>query len=225
MPTRRLSQAHVNPEDPRVKRTRKLLRDAVFSLLRVKSFDSITVQDIAEQATVNRATFYAHYSDKHALFDDIVRRDFHDALQKALAPTSGHTSVGLRILCRTVFAYMAEVQDHCRPSDQLFNPLFDRAVQEVLSTFLQTWLAKMPAANKRRGANLATASMVLSWAIFGAGAQWSRSPRTMSADEFATQVVSLLSNVIAGSATEAGSERLDQVASSEPGARDPAVAP
>ncbi|MBI4304912.1 MAG: TetR family transcriptional regulator, partial [Chloroflexi bacterium] len=48
-----------NPQDPRVKRTRKLLHDAFDSLLSEKSFEAITVQDIAERATVNRATFYA----------------------------------------------------------------------------------------------------------------------------------------------------------------------
>src|SRR5215472_14064182 len=41
--------------DPRQKRTRKLLQDALRELLQEKPFEEILVQDIAEAATVNRA--------------------------------------------------------------------------------------------------------------------------------------------------------------------------
>jgi AcrR family transcriptional regulator len=61
--------------DPRVTRTRKLIRDALTSLLAEKSFEAITVQDVAERATINRATFYAHYTDKFALLNALVRED------------------------------------------------------------------------------------------------------------------------------------------------------
>jgi AcrR family transcriptional regulator len=43
--------------DPRVKRTRQLLVQAFFELLSAKDFEVVSVQDIAEKATVNRATF------------------------------------------------------------------------------------------------------------------------------------------------------------------------
>ena len=45
--------------DPRVKRTRQLLQNALMELVQEKSQGSITVQDIAARAEVNRATFYA----------------------------------------------------------------------------------------------------------------------------------------------------------------------
>ena len=49
--------------DPRIRRTRKLLQGALGALMQSKSFDEISVQDITEAATVNRATFYDHYND------------------------------------------------------------------------------------------------------------------------------------------------------------------
>ncbi|HDX9576842.1 TPA: TetR/AcrR family transcriptional regulator [Bacillus pseudomycoides] len=61
-----------NSNDPRVKRTRQAIRDALISLIHEKGFDSITVQDIAEKATVNRATFYSHYYDKYDLLDKSI---------------------------------------------------------------------------------------------------------------------------------------------------------
>ena len=57
----------VNENDPRVKRTRQLLLQALDELAAEKDIRSISVQDIAARATLNRATFYAHFRDKEAL--------------------------------------------------------------------------------------------------------------------------------------------------------------
>src|SRR5579864_344430 len=62
--------------DPRVKRTHQLLQQALQELSQEKCFASITVQDIAERATLNRATFYAHFEDKYELVDSIIREQF-----------------------------------------------------------------------------------------------------------------------------------------------------
>src|SRR3990170_1530671 len=56
--------------DPRVIRSRQLLRAALISLIPEKGFAAISVQDIADRATLNRATFYLHYQDKTELLMD-----------------------------------------------------------------------------------------------------------------------------------------------------------
>lgn len=58
--------------DPRVARTRALLRNALFALLERKPFGAITVLEITEQAGLNAATFYLHYADKYDLLNSIV---------------------------------------------------------------------------------------------------------------------------------------------------------
>lgn len=50
--------------DLRVLRTRKMITQAFFSLLRNKKFEKISIQEIADAAMINRATFYAHYANK-----------------------------------------------------------------------------------------------------------------------------------------------------------------
>src|ERR1700748_3108926 len=67
--------------DPRIRRTRQLLQGALMQLLGSKSFDDISVQDIAEAATVNRATFYDHYVDKFALLEALIAGGFHKMLE------------------------------------------------------------------------------------------------------------------------------------------------
>ncbi|WP_019912806.1 TetR/AcrR family transcriptional regulator [Paenibacillus sp. HW567] len=49
--------------DPRVLRTRKLIQDAFVELLQETDMEKITVNRIAERATINRVTFYLHYKD------------------------------------------------------------------------------------------------------------------------------------------------------------------
>src|SRR5205807_10651665 len=66
--------------DPRIKRTRQLLQNAFRGLLQSRSLDEISVQEITDAATVNRATFYDHYTDKFALFEAMVAGGFHALL-------------------------------------------------------------------------------------------------------------------------------------------------
>jgi AcrR family transcriptional regulator len=56
-----------NLEDLRVRRTRKLLQQALLEAASEKGFTHVTVSDITERAMVNRATFYRHYEDKYDL--------------------------------------------------------------------------------------------------------------------------------------------------------------
>lgn len=203
----------MNKHDPRVKRTRQLLKQALLDLMREKSFAAITVQDICERATLNRATFYAHYVDKSDLMDHIVREDLEQRLASTVPLDQAVTAGSLRTLCRTVFEYLAQVQGHCKPSDQQVHPLFDQAVQGVLQAFLLRWLRPLPSAALPGQASRETTAMVMSWAIFGAGAQWSRGERTQSADALAAQVVAMLTNGVAGALVGSGGAMREVAAS------------
>ena len=71
-------------EDRRVRRTRRLLREALLGLVVEKGYDRVTVQDVLERADLSRATFYAHFRDK----DDLLVSGFEEireALRAAMA--------------------------------------------------------------------------------------------------------------------------------------------
>lgn len=59
-------------EDPRVKRTRKLIQKGFLESLKEKGFLRLTVGDITERSEINRSTFYKHYRDKYDLRDRYV---------------------------------------------------------------------------------------------------------------------------------------------------------
>ncbi|MBV9709432.1 MAG: TetR/AcrR family transcriptional regulator [Ktedonobacteraceae bacterium] len=56
-------------EDLRVRRTRKLLTQALIEGTVEKGFAALTVRDITRRAMVNRSTFYRHYLDKYDLLE------------------------------------------------------------------------------------------------------------------------------------------------------------
>ena len=120
--------------DPRVTRTRKLIRDALVSLLAEKNFESISVQDIAGRATVNRATFYAHFSDKFALLDAMIRADFAGHLSESDPLSTTATSDLLLAVGNNAFAFVA-LHRRCR-IDSDFEPQMQRSMEAELTDFL-----------------------------------------------------------------------------------------
>jgi AcrR family transcriptional regulator len=182
----------VNEADPRVKRTRKLLQDALMALLAEKSFDAITVQDIAERSTINRATFYAHFVDKYELFGSFTHEWFRQAMHQRLGDCSTLSRANLRLLIQTSMEAMAEMDDHCRPTETM-KPLVMSAVQEELSALLLGWLERVPGCAIRGRVPLETTAVGMSWAIFGTALDWSRMSERSPAGPTASRIADLLS--------------------------------
>jgi AcrR family transcriptional regulator len=184
----------VNETDPRVKRTRKLIQDAFAELLSEKSFHAISVQDIAERATVNRATFYAHFEDKYALLEHVVGEWFREALDRRVTVAVPLTPSNLQLLIVAVMEAFADFRRHCKPVDRSLDPLIESRVQRELEAFLATWLKTLPRTEGGKPATRDVAATVLSWAIFGAAVEWSRGPNAVALDSVARQVLATLVN-------------------------------
>ncbi len=185
----------MNETDPRVKRTRKLLQDAFMALLAEKSFHAISVQDIAERATLNRATFYAHFEDKYALMDYMIGELFREALQRRVPAGAPFTLENLHQLVVGVCEYLAEFQGHCAPADRDLDPRIESRVQQEIYAVLLGWLVRAPAAAQPNGTaqtSRETAASVMSWAIFGAAIEWSRGERRIPAESQARQILALV---------------------------------
>ncbi|MBQ9857898.1 MAG: TetR/AcrR family transcriptional regulator [Oscillospiraceae bacterium] len=63
-------------EDKRVKKTKKLLKETMLSLLQAKPLEQISVKELCTASDTSRVTFYSHYADKFelvdAIFEDII---------------------------------------------------------------------------------------------------------------------------------------------------------
>lgn len=105
--------------DRRVDRTRSLLKNALFSLVSRKSYESITVDEICEMANVGRSTFYAHYTGK----DDLKRSGIDDHLRKLLVAHQRDilNRVEGPVACR--FGFSLAMFEHARDHKQLYRAL------------------------------------------------------------------------------------------------------
>lgn len=125
----------VNINNPRVKRTRDLIINAFISLVTKKGFDSITVKDITTVATINRATFYAHFTDKYALLDTVIVEKFSEIFSNKLQSEMRLNENTIRILILCVCEYFEMVKSICKCGFDSILPLIgDKIVCELYST-------------------------------------------------------------------------------------------
>ncbi len=181
--------------DPRITRTRQLLIKAFEELLAEKGLDAITVQDIADRATVNRATFYAHFEDKYHLLDQAFEETFTQALDKNLAPGSKFSATNVQLLIQSTCEFLEHLRHHCAPANgtQLDSRLQEHVRQQLHDVLLEWILPAGASPASRRNAELR--ATVTSWAIYGTCVWWIQSERRDTAKEFSRQV---LPSILAG---------------------------
>jgi AcrR family transcriptional regulator len=182
--------------DRHVQRTRQLLQQAFMETMQEKGFAAMSIQDITERANVNRGTFYAHFADKYALLDAVIREQFHQTLASKLTPTSQWDRNTLHLLIRTVLEYFKDMSSHCPPSDAL-EPLIERATHEELAGLLLTWFKQGKRRDARWQVPPETIARVVSWAIFGAAVQWTQETTTRSSEQMAHDVLLVIMDGVA----------------------------
>ena len=166
--------------DPRVKRTRKLLQQAFQELMTERGFQDISVQEIADRAEINRATFYAHFEDKY----DLLRASVSDALEQQLNGVLPErplfTFENIRLLSTTVSAFMSRFFGHCGVNSQNSEQmLVGMQVQHYVEDRLAEWLARSPHAAPLSD----DVAHSVAWVIFGTAIRQGRTKDKAAPDE------------------------------------------
>jgi AcrR family transcriptional regulator len=177
-----LMTAQTTKLDPRIRRTRQLLFEAFQNLLAEKSFHLITVQDIAERSTLNRATFYDHFTDKFALLEAMMGERFATLIDARMAGNDGTCQAALRPLILAACDFLAEVSSGCQKQQRQFEPIVESQVKTLIRESLLVGLCSYGAKNPELKATM------VSWAIAGAAFQWSREKK-ISAEQLADAVL------------------------------------
>jgi AcrR family transcriptional regulator len=173
--------------DLRVRRTRKLLWDALMAEMSARAFEEITVSDICERAMVHRTTFYKHYEDKYALLEQGMRQMYSALVAEAEhAPPSAFSLENPPPYFVRLFEHVAERQQFyrlmlCGAGVGRFQKLVKDYIAEVAETKLQ---ALMPA-NQASGFPFAMHVQFFAGAVLSLLAWWLEnnmplSPRQMA---------------------------------------------
>ena len=179
--------------DPRIRRTRELLQQALGKLLKKKEFDEISVHDITEAATLNRATFYDHYNDKFALLECMVGTQFYDLLAKRKVQFDGGCAAALNALVLAVCDYLSRMVGGGSRCQRHPEPHTESAIIAVVRRILLEGLMAHPPKNDTPPEMIAAA---MSWAIYGAAKEWVQRPNRCSSEETAATVVRLVSPML-----------------------------
>ena len=187
----RLLQPETGTTDPRILRSRRMLMDSLVRLLKKKEFEEISVQEIADEATLNRATFYLHYPDKNALLQAMTGARFRDLIERrAITFTDCHGA--LRAVALGVCDYLAESTD-C-PTQLARIPL-EGSIIPVVEDMFKEGLSLHGVAPGVDAALLATTG---AWAVFGAARRWFQTPDRIPAEEMAARIETMVSPVLFG---------------------------
>ncbi|MEJ8305213.1 TetR/AcrR family transcriptional regulator [Saccharibacillus sacchari] len=123
--------------DPRVTRTRKMLRDALIMLLKEKSYERITIADITERATVNRKTFYLHYETKDHLLQSVTDSILDELFGEARAEQPMNLSIDemQSYIAGRIFAYVKKHRT-------FFEVMFERKAMTDFVQYMKRYFAR-----------------------------------------------------------------------------------
>ena len=177
--------------DPRVKRTRQMIEDAFDALVLEKGFQGLSVQDLAERAGINRATFYAHFPDKFALLDHNIEIAFRKEVDSRMLNACQFKMENLRTLVVVVCEFVDSSHNHCVMSEQQYKSLVEAQVRSQIYGLISHWVETLPNLMDKPDVR-ARAAIAASWALYGLAEEWSRNKRMPPLDEFANQVLPIL---------------------------------
>jgi len=186
-----LLQPEAAATDPRILRSRRMLMDALARLLMKKEFEDVSVQEIADEATLNRATFYLHYADKNALLHAMTESRFRNLIERR-AIMFTDCNGALRAIALGVCDYLAE-STGC--PTQLSRMALEGSIIPIVEDMFKEGLAHHRMAP---GEDASLPATTAAWAVFGAARRWFQSPNRVPAEEMAARIETMVSPILFG---------------------------
>src|ERR1700733_10899182 len=186
-----LLQPETETTDPRIVRSRRMLMDALARLLMTNAFEDVSVQEIADEASLSRATFYLHYADKNALLQAMTESRFRDLIERR-AITFTDCNGALRAIALGVCDYLVE-STGC--PTQLSRMALEGSIIPIVEDMFKEGLGHHALAP---GVDVAMLATTAAWAVFGAARRWFQSPNRVPAEEMAARIETMVSPILFG---------------------------
>ena len=181
--------------DPRIRRTRHMLHESLEYLLTAKrGIDKISVGDIAERATLNRATFYDHYPDKFALLEGLVASRFQDLLKLRGVVFDGDCGRALSHIIRATCDYLASLpgSGQC-PERRQMEKHFETAIMAVVRN---TILAGMRTHAMPQDLSPELIAATVSGAVYAGAKEWAQTRDRAPVEEIVPAILILVAPMV-----------------------------
>ncbi|MBR2565158.1 MAG: TetR/AcrR family transcriptional regulator [Paenibacillus sp.] len=119
--------------DRRVKKTKLSLKRAYLELIEQYSEQEITVSMIAQYADLNRATFYAHYSNKEEFLEEALCELLEGLREAVLSPFEDNNRINVNTLAPTTVQIFEYIEYNKRIFYALYNSHsdFEKRLEEL----------------------------------------------------------------------------------------------
>jgi AcrR family transcriptional regulator len=185
-----LLQPEAGTTDPRILRSRRMLMDSLAKLLVQKEFNDISIQEIADEATLNRATFYLHYPDKNALLQAMTESRF-----RALIARRGITFTDCHGAMRAI---ALGVCDHLVETTGCPSQLARMSLEGSMIPVVEGMFKEGLSLHGAPGDDAALRATTAAWAVFGAARLWFQTPNRIPAEEMAARIETMVHPVLFG---------------------------
>lgn len=187
-------------EDARTTRTKKKIKESFLKLLQQRSYEQISVSDIAKDANINRVTFYTHYIDKACLLADLME----DMKKKFLLASYEHAqkidteneivrySVGMATALLDVFDANKEL---IRLLAEKENAVIRRILEDHISNFVTVLLNKLDQITPLKYP-VRYVSAFITPAFISLALKFVTDPNPIPKEEFKKQLTELSENIV-----------------------------
>jgi AcrR family transcriptional regulator len=179
--------------DLRVRRTHKLLWEALMAELSEHAFEEITVKDICERAMVHRTTFYKHYEDKYALLSQGMRQMYDTLLlAEGHMPPSAFSLDDPPPYFVRLFAHVAEHQQFyklmlCGEG----NGRFQKLIKDYVAAQVKTKIKPFAPVDQKSAVPLAIHIQFVAGAVISTLAWWLEHDMPYSPQQMARYLLAL----------------------------------
>ena len=185
--------------DPRIIRTRKLIMDAFVCLSKRMEYKDIKIRDITTEATINRATFYAHFIDKDDLLEKVLVEDLMVQVLDEIKKHEIITANTIRHLFFSLVEFRGTLQEICEKCYSSFEQKMDLIMKrELISLFEDLLLNENSTLTKE---HIRIKAVMLTGAITGAVKDYKKCCK-LNKEDFIDIVLHCLKNPILKSANQ-----------------------
>ena len=131
--------------DPRILRTRQLIKDAVIELLQEMDIEKISVNRLAERATINRVTFYLHYRDIPDMLEKIA-----DEMDQDIRQVMNDNSEGSILSDDDDFLLLVSLLKHIQEHAKFYKVILSSKQSTVFTDRLLKLITEMISARLER---------------------------------------------------------------------------